>query len=93
MQIDRNGFVDGRDPVQPADRDEVDMARAWILVHGREVDRVNDEYTSYTLKHRAEDWCGRYIGNGAFIIAAIGLGYRFEADGINARFNMADAND
>ena len=35
---------------------------------------------SYGLKHKAEEWAGEYISNGALIAAAIHLGIRYERD-------------
>ena len=42
---------------------------------------------SYGLKHRAEEWAGLYICNGAMIAAALMLGWKVKRDpisGLNA---------
>jgi len=45
--------------------------------------------SSYGLKHVMEWASGTYVANGAFIAAAICLGFAFEQHGPNAYFNIS----
>ena len=40
---------------------------------------------SYGLKHVVERQVGEYVSNGAFLAAALALGYRVDRNGINGR--------
>lgn len=51
---------------------------------------INRRHSSYGLKHWVERRDCKYVSNGAFICAAIHMGFRFEADGPNAQFNMSE---
>ena len=46
------------------------------------------------LKHEVEEWSKEHIENGAFIAAAIDLGYHYKQDGEspNALFNLSIIN-
>lgn len=51
---------------------------------------INNDYTSYGLKHLAEPWVG-YVRNGSFIAAAMLCGFKWAhrwQDGSNVRFAM-----
>ncbi len=59
---------------------EVDVCAAWIS----QLERsrcFNMRHTSYQYKHWAESWAARYVTNGAFIAAALGLGWKHKRDG------------
>jgi hypothetical protein len=51
--------------------------------------------TSYGFKHQVEHWIEArggphlYIGNGSFIAAAVGLGFKSQPCGINSEFNIS----
>ena len=54
---------------------------------------MNFRRSSYVLKHNVERWCEtfgphKYVSNGAFIQAAIDLGYRYVQRGQVASFNI-----
>ena len=82
---------------------QIKTAEAWIKLHCRERKTLNKEYSSYQLKHRAENWgsylnkffqtdiFSPYITNGAFIQAAVNLGFRpcLKDRSINAGFCMS----
>ncbi len=80
---------------EPPPRYQVESAKTWIKVHARPVARMNYARDSYGLKHLAERGCDAhacletYVSNGAFILAALELGYRaIRSGGCNAVFNM-----
>jgi len=63
----------------------------WLLK--KELDRprrvtVNEKLSSYTWKHIVEREEQQYICNGAFICAALYLGYKKKSRGPNAWFNL-----
>lgn len=56
--------------------DEFRLCCEWIkkftvLPSAKQLKRINtaQSYRSYYLKHLVEKWCGKYIPNGAFIVA------------------------
>ena len=58
---------------------------------------VNKKRGSYGMKHKVEAWTkarGRsiYTFNGAFIAAAVGLGFKYKDHGPNASFNFSEAS-
>lgn len=71
----------------PPNPQEVKTAEAWIKIHCHRIKTVSRKSYSYWLKHRAERWgaflrkhfeseeFAPYISNGAFIQAAMNLGY------------------
>jgi hypothetical protein len=86
-----------QDGPTPVDRGQVDLAIRWLGYHGRRV-TINPKYSSYGLKHAAENTAPilrpnaiPYISNGAFIAAAIHLGYRVVQilDTPNVRINIS----
>jgi hypothetical protein len=55
----------------------------------------NDRHTSYGYKHMVEEWWDArghsvYVTNGAFIAAAVGLGWEAKHDGPNALFKFSE---
>lgn len=60
------------------DPGEVARARQWIKTHCRRSRLGWAELSSYGLKHVCERAMGRYVSNGAFILAAQELGVRVE---------------
>ncbi|MGC2836156.1 MAG: hypothetical protein WA238_18915 [Methylocella sp.] len=77
------GGFDAKDPVDLRSRaDQIDAALAYLRA-GAPLDRAPSAgMYSYGLKHRAEEWAGRYISNGAMIAAAIMLGWKVKRDAI-----------
>ena len=82
-----NGFDKRDDPScaryrvetsQPRFLEWVARARAWILCRARFSRSFNRKCSSYGFKHRAEAVCGNYVSNGAFIAAALSLGFRIQ---------------
>ncbi len=68
---------------------EFERAVAW-LVHVQKA--KSGGHGSYSLKHVAEHWAGRYIANGPFIAAALHLGFRVkreDGDSPNALIGVA----
>lgn len=70
------------------DPKQVEICKQFIAERCKKTDRINKGWTSYGLKHAVEQWTevkynrswGHYIyvSNGAFIRAALDLGYRCE---------------
>jgi hypothetical protein len=55
---------------------QVELCKKFILEHGRKLKNVSKRNgTTYMWKHVAEKVVGEYITNGAFIQAAIELGF------------------
>ena len=79
----RKGFQACRDHLLHSQgREEFEAARDW-LSRVPKVQRCR--YSSYFLKHCAEEWSGEYVSNGAFIAAAFCLGFKVSRrSGLNA---------
>lgn len=67
---------------------EMDLCKFWISKYIDRSKKVNKNRSSYGLKHCVEDWAGVYIPNGAFILAAVELGFEYSVTGPNSHFNM-----
>lgn len=89
-------------PGEPPDPFQVVHCEEWIKRFGRPRKSINFRAHSYTLKHVAENWSydgavwpdpRGYVTNGAFILAALNLGYKYLPAGHgknpNCYFNMA----
>lgn len=90
--IDRHGlWYRGRDPELAEDplTDEILKAKAWIKTYLRPGKEWVDTHSSYGLKHMIDPWIhyhgyayqgepstNGYVGNGAFIVAALEIGYK-----------------
>jgi len=80
----------------PPDRREISVCKRWLRRHAAPQEKLNPRTNSYGLKHEVErerlDKPGvdYYVSNGAFIAAAIALGYRCKriGDSPNGLFNM-----
>lgn len=83
------------------DERQVEACDAFIYQYILPRKTIAKKWGSYQLKHRVEDWLQEggdgvryreqgigYIGNGAFIVAALRRGYKVMPDGRNAYFNM-----
>lgn len=73
--------------------DQVAIAADWIKLQVP-IASMNLRCSSYTYKHDVERWHRKrgeevYVSNGAFIAAAIGLGFRYQLDGPNVYFNFS----
>lgn len=78
---------------RPADPEQVKLCKQWLKRYARPKQRRGRAigYSSYWLKHRVEAFNRhQYVSNGAFIKAAVDLGYEFvrEPDSINVYFYM-----
>jgi hypothetical protein len=90
------GFVikdpyDQKDYREP-NQEEISICEKWINKYCKIIKRTNSDAFSYSLKHKVEEWSKQYISNGAFISAAIKLGYEYIVcgnKGPNAIFNMS----
>lgn len=60
----------------------------WIAPRFEKSKRINKKISSYGLKHIVERCMGEYVGNGELIAAMLLCGFEYEADGINAWFNL-----
>lgn len=70
---------------------QIEAAAKWIAAKCTPRKTINKRFGSYGLKHRAEDWAGSYITNGAFIVAALQAGYVMQPHGFgspNGSFNV-----
>jgi hypothetical protein len=90
MLIDKYGIVDVGEGEEPPDSNQVELAKAWIEDNVSPRKTIRKTVSSYALKHMCEQDCGEYVGNGAFIQAALDLGYRAQDNGTgrNAWFNF-----
>jgi hypothetical protein len=61
----------------------------WIWLHLRPTTRINQNRSSYGLKHIVEHDLA-YVANGEFIAAMLMRGYRYAKIGPNARFNVSE---
>lgn len=73
----------------PPRENEVIKCAEWIMEFCQPRKTINYRRGSYGLKHVVERYNKEYIGNGAFILAALLLGYKYERNGPNAYFNMS----
>jgi hypothetical protein len=91
-KLTRWGFLNLSDP-------DHGRARAEMVAHFDEFQRACDfiaagmpgasqgrrrGYESYSMKHRAQEWAGRYVSNGAVIAAALASGWAAKRHGMNA---------
>ncbi len=65
-------------------------AEEWLRGARRTI-RKNRRRGSVGLKHDMYRVTERYVTNGAFILAAIHLGFEFERCGLNVRLNISEA--
>lgn len=94
MEIDAEGVVWRREKVEPPDPEEIRACRLWLRRRARKLKTINHKANSYVLKHWMHSETGAYAGNGAFIAAALSLGYRVHHErGPNAFFNMGLKDD
>ena len=73
----------------PPRQEQIELCKSWILNNCKPRKTINDTAFSYGLKHRVERDVKTYISNGAFIRAAIELGYKYKVKSPNAWFAMA----
>jgi hypothetical protein len=76
--------------------EEIEFCKKWINDNCTKTKTIRTRHTSYGLKHMVEkdselEWCGPYfyVSNGAFIQAAIELGFVYRPVGVNAVFNIS----
>ena len=69
-------YVAKRQPDLLAPIDEDQVERAMRFLRERTVPHNRRREHSYALKHVAENYAGDYVSNGAFIEAALRLGYK-----------------
>lgn len=80
-----NGFGD----LDPITQSQVELSKIWIREWITPRKTINTQKGSYQLKHIVEKNSGTYVSNGAFIRAAIDLGFNYSKNGLNAFFNMS----
>lgn len=68
---------------------QVAFCKDWISTWLMPRKTINTMRGSYVLKHMVEKDKSTYITNGAFIKAAIELGYKYKQNGKNAYFNVS----
>src|SRR5689334_22103764 len=86
--IDTDGLMYSHKKMRGAPNpNQIKTAEGWIRVHCHPIKTINRKSYSYDLKHRAERWgsflnqyfaaevFSSYVSNGAFIQAALNLGY------------------
>jgi hypothetical protein len=108
VYVNANGVSDTKDAANPPNPVEVKMAREFIEQYCVKLKSINlkGASSSYGWKHLAEGWfregnegaaylpegAKAYISNGAFITAAMALGYetkRLSPKSPNVYFNMS----
>lgn len=93
MEITNNGLAGhpwDANPTPPR-RDQVEICKDWIRRWVTPRQSINRNHSSYALKHAVEAEAGQYVSNGAFIQAAVELGYCYQRcrdQSPNACFNM-----
>jgi len=65
----------------------------WIESNTITRKTINNEYSSYSWKHVAENKIGTYVPNGVFIAAAINVGLKYRREPPNAYFNLRTFQD
>lgn len=82
--VDANGIISpSRRLESPPAKREIDDAMRWLATM---TPAKSCTIGSYGAKHAAERWAGRYVSNGAMIVAVDRAGYRQEHrphDGLN----------
>jgi|SRR5215203_473391 len=71
---------------KPPEQKQVDLSKSWIMKNCEPRKTINHNHSSYGLKHVVERDVEEYISNGAFIKAAIELGYKYKVKSPNAWF-------
>jgi len=85
------GYPADTNPVPPR-REQVEVCKEWIRRWAVPRETINRIHNSYYLKQAVEAEADCYVSNGAFIQAAIELGYQYKRCGYlspNAWFNMS----
>lgn len=83
-----------RDSIKAPQQDEIDLCKEWLLEYGAKNKQINRKGSnSNAFKYYVEWWLcsqerAKDISNGAFIQAAIDLGYNYKKMGLNAKFNI-----
>ena len=68
---------------------EIQLCKEWIKKWILPRKTINTDQGSYGLKHIVEKSSKIYISNGAFIKAAIELGYNYKKNNLNAFFSIS----
>ncbi len=86
--VNWEGFAD-KPGEEPPTR-EVVLCKEWLQQYAYPT-KTFRPHSSYFLKHVVERWAGEYVSNGAFIQAALDLGYSIHRidNSPNAVFNMS----
>ncbi len=66
----------------PPSESDIQAAASWLQLRTQQI--KSPGVGSYAAKHAAEKYIGRYIPNGAIIVAAYRLGIRQVAESINS---------
>lgn len=83
---------EGFDKVSPIDSSEIQLCKEWIKKWITKRKTINIKKGSYGLKHVVEKSSNTYISNGAFIKAALEMGFKYKKNDLNAFFNMSFVN-
>lgn len=76
FDLPASAFEDARRRMRSADFAlQVGRATAWLQA-ARGASTAMRRLSSYGAKHKAEDWAGAYVSNGALITAALLAGWR-----------------
>ena len=80
------------------DPNQVQTCVEWLLAHDAFSRRktINTKYTSYSWKHKVERAKNQYVSNGAFICAALYLGYKMKRARLtspNVYFNIREVKE
>ncbi|HEY4875204.1 MAG TPA: hypothetical protein VIH86_06500 [Puia sp.] len=86
VNLTTSGFHDPTGNRTPISIPNVEKIREWIMVRNIAHDKSGRAYSSYRLKHIAEDDLGFYLTNGELIAAMILERFEYYPEGINARF-------
>jgi len=90
----KNGKISNNYEIEKFDGvDDFEIKKAYAFIKNSDLIKIrktiNHNYSSYGLKHKAENWLRKqplvsefncYVSNGAFIIAMSMLGFSFQTD-------------
>ena len=73
------------------DKKQVEFCIRWIAEFTTKTNEINKSISSYGYKHLVENWCGEYISNDSFKLAARSSGLMIEplAEIENELYNLS----
>ncbi|SHH84795.1 hypothetical protein [Flavobacterium aquidurense] len=93
IELPKNLGMNGFSDKKIVDNDLIDISllteiKGYIVAELTPRATINLRHSSYGLKHKCENYIGKYVSNGQFIASMILVGYKYKQDDINAYFNI-----